>query len=1316
MSREVEAKNQSLPNNCRGRGQRLERHTVVGVPAPPKKGRDGEFQPRFFGLSFLHAQRIRQVRRLQSYVRISGVSSPTANHVEHCVSLWNAIRRAAGFAPCFSSWWSQRTLVVGDPECVPEFPPSSSIALAFLNALQLEVRNLEHRLKAAHHKQLQKRRSSGLAHLYANVRRDAPVPVDVLIESQQVTIDQVDDDTCSVVLRKPAHFDPELPLSCNGHVVRPIMITEDQIFLDSVDSIHAGDLICQSKSTGRLDDVFHAFTEQWSRRWSKHAGIPHSHWDNIFAFARARLGKVEAPGPTYTIDLIRAIAKGKKTKAATGLDGVSRSDFLHLTSSELGAIAGIYHRACDTGDWPQQLTQGQVKSLAKREQPNGTSDYRPITIFAFAYRIWSSISSQHWLKHVSQALDHRLYGNRAGHRAAHLWRSVLEEVENSHTTGVHCAGVVFDLEKAFNTLPRLVCLGIASIMGVDSGTITAWSGALGAMGRRFVVRGSLSLEVGATCGFAEGCGMSCLAMMMLDQIWHEWILESSRLCKPMSFVDNWEVLVSDPALISVAAQATFELANQLDIVVDRAKSFAWATSSQFRQVLKQQGFCVKLDAADLGAHVTYSKQLRNSSLLARFSGLQDFWLKLKSSYGSHGQKAQVVLRAAWPRAMHAVSATWVGLKHYHQLRSAFMQAMRVDGPGANSFLQLHCEGFLMDPHAFAILQTFRDHRDLGASAWHSQVLADLVHRGLDLPSGVVSHVLLKRLHFLHWAVCPDGQVADDYGCFRLLDLNWSELCLRFQASWHRIVTCEIAHRAEFQGFEHVDVMSTRAAMSRLTPYQQGIFRRNLNGSTLTNEHAFRWSLDGCVSCPHCSSNDSLFHRYWECPFSQDLRQALDPVVLDLVPALPRACTVRSWFLRSPLLEPWWAYLLSLPGSVPPPAVTPQGSGPVDFFTDGSCINQESRTYRLASWAVCVATPFDESLNAGIGESQVVGAAALQGMVQTSFRAELMAICAALFYGQQLGRELRIWTDCQGVQFKYMALVQGGCQLKVNSPNADLWAMLLDLVSKIGEGKIKLIKVAAHQQIRASDSAQDIWAYRHNAAVDKAAKMANYDRPQSVWKLWEQLAQQTVGLHNVCQSILDFQLRVCHRWSDNVSTSRPTMPMVAPRRHEVPEMGCRMETVFAVPMAVSQRVLGVEHANRLLSWWNDFVSPADDRLQWVSFAQMYLHYQMVMKHPGAVRVGKAWRDPATAAILQPEQYSFRVRARWFRMQLQRLWKDCRYRINTATTRPRTDRITCFVGCASIPAKQELLMQVDVWLEHKARPVNGHSSLDTLPLAW
>lgn len=134
-------------------------------------------------------------------------------------------------------------------------------------------------------------------------------------------------------------------------------------------------------------------------------------------------------------------------------------------------------------------------------------------------------------------------------------------------------------------------------------------------------------------------------------------------------------------------------------------------------------------------------------------------------------------------------------------------------------------------------------------------------------------------------------------------------------------------------------------------------------------------------------------------------------------------------------------------------------------------------------------------------------------------------------------------------------------------------------------------------------------------------------------------------------------------------------------------------------------------------WVSILEAVDGPLVWVSFAQLYLHYQSVTKHPGNVKVGRKWQDPEDSPLVMPERFSYRVRARWFRMQLQQLWKDCGWSIKTCSTRPKSDILVCFLGSATLPIKSASLTLVENWLKARSKPIGGHGqALDSLPLAW
>ena len=242
--------------------------------------------------------------------------------------------------------------------------------------------------------------------------------------------------------------------------------------------------------------------------------------------------------PTFSVNSIRRCLKRKSSRSATGLDGVSRLDLLALGDADLQLLLHTLSCAGQTGAWPQQVLNGYVRSLAKTEDPLEVGHYRPITVFSQWYRAWSSISARHWLAQLSQVVDPFLCGNVVGCRAGMVWRHVLEQVEAAHRDQTPICGYSADIVKAFNVLPRRPVFIAAKLLGLDQATLVAWAGALSGFVRHFVVRGSVSPGVDSNNGFPEGCAMSCVAMLLLTQLFHKWMVACNAMFRPVSYVDK----------------------------------------------------------------------------------------------------------------------------------------------------------------------------------------------------------------------------------------------------------------------------------------------------------------------------------------------------------------------------------------------------------------------------------------------------------------------------------------------------------------------------------------------------------------------------------------------------------------------------------------------------------------------------------------------------------------------------------------------------------------------------------------------------------
>ena len=202
----------------------------------------------------------------------------------------------------------------------------------------------------------------------------------------------------------------------------------------------------------------------------------------------------------------------KKKRAATGPDGWSREDLLHLPSDITEAILQLITQVEQGRPWPVQLVTGIVHSLEKTPHASKVSAFRPITIFSIIYRNWASIRAREALRYMMQHAPPGCFGNVPGKSATQLWLSLQVLIENYHHNHEFVSGGVIDIVKCFNHLPRVPLISACVTLGMPGEIAKAWQQGLSVMERRFHVRGSTGPGIRSTTGFPEGCPLSVVSM------------------------------------------------------------------------------------------------------------------------------------------------------------------------------------------------------------------------------------------------------------------------------------------------------------------------------------------------------------------------------------------------------------------------------------------------------------------------------------------------------------------------------------------------------------------------------------------------------------------------------------------------------------------------------------------------------------------------------------------------------------------------------------------------------------------------------------
>ena len=1289
----------------------------TGWSAPVKVGRTSDFQPLFHGCNMQHSRWIKQLRRIQNFVRWRANHSDAASNPLHGIALWKSILGSPGFVPDFPTWWPSRsTICVGDVEVLPVFPPDHATALSIMHSFHDEVRRYERLLQTARANHRKFCHAQDPMLIFKDVKRPMPEPVTTLVQAVQATVVNVDHSEFGLELDRPIHLKEDTPVYVAGRKVDVVHAESDKVWISDLADCAVGQKLVQKDFVGSLPALFQAFQEQWKQRWCRHDQIPHSHWNTLLDFAAKVLPFRPVPPLAVTPSLILSEAHRKKKWAATGLDGVSRLDILESCPGTLVSLESLCKRAEADGLWPAQVVAGKVTSLAKRPSAESVDEYRPITVFSMLYRIWSSLQARHLLTQADRWASPGLYGNRPGRRATHMWHCLLSEIETARTNQQPLSGLLCDIEKAYNNLPRWPLLVAAMRVGTPAGVLNAWSGALASMVRHFRVRDNFSSGFVSSTGLAEGDGLSCWGMFLLDEIMHQWMTAQCPSIRVMSFVDDWSYCVPDATLAIAQLDHALEFCRLVDLKLDRTKTVAWSVDPSVRQGMRQAGLKVHHFTRELGAHLAFSRQFTNAVIKDRFRALDQFWEALKSSKASYFRKVTALRSVAWPRGLYGVSSAPIGAQAWIQLRRNAVAALNLRKAGVSPALLLGLVEIDVDPQLQAFMSTVRDARDLlDLVAWDENVFP-YASGLLDLPPNAPSRILVDRLHSLGFRIERTGCVSDQLGSFDLLGGNFAELKFRVDFHWQNHVASEVAHRKTFKDVDRIDPGPARQLLAKLPPDRAALLRLGLVGGFFTEDANSHWTSSQGL-CKWCGQPDSLRHRFWNCPNTQDLRDRLAPRVAPISASLLDVFTLHSWPLRPPSHVLWLSQLLSVPTAVKDTLTDLPSDRWTYVFTDGSCHFQTHPNLRFAAWSAVVASPFDGS--SSWHDPILLGACPLPGLIQTAFRAELYALAFVLHHAASRQSPVVVWSDCLSVIRKYHTYVHGNARLKGNAANADLWQWVLASVRQLGAHNVQVRKVAAHQKAEAAPTAWDGWMTWHNNYADLKAKWANLSRPAEFWRVWELYAAESWTAQELFTEVWQLHLAVADksiRFDAGQTVDEAPLPVPRVVR-QFPQL-CNYTGWSGNVEAAVCHEYGAPMMRRILKWWEvRSVSHQDVPVKWYSVASLYIDYQLSFGCAGPIKAGKAWLDPGLRRYLDPERFAFHVRLKWFRRCLKQFFRGAGIEVGFATCRPSSDVIQAFVQCVSVPWDLWAIRQTEHWLSSQVREpiVRAAKALKHLPLA-
>ena len=726
----------------------------------------------------------------------------------------------------------------------------------------------------------------------------------------------------------------------------------------------------------------------------------------------------------------------------------------------------------------------------------------------------------------------------------------------------------------------------------------AWSGAVTSVQRRFRVRGSVGPPLVASCGFAEGCGLSVLAMAVVDVALHQAVSNASPAATIHSFVDDWQTVACDFPTWSQADQAVQQFAGSWDMELDPAKAIAWATTTQDRALLRSQGARVVLDARNLGGHCSYSRRCTNYTVTQRIKSMAGMWTKLARSCAPYERKVSALMTVAWPRGLHGAEAVNLGEKWLAGLRTRAMEGIGCRKPGANPLLQLG----LISPTSCDPGYKLLESSVMACRSWGSketiQGLLDDNAVGAGMVKTGPAWVLLRRMVQVGISWCPTvSSFQDQLGELDVWNIPIQELQFRLRVAWHDWIAERVGHRPGFQGLHRCDPMTARSLCSNMSADSRALVHIALNGTFWTEDHLYHISEADSPRCRWCAARDGCYHRIWCCPHFAAVRAqvfARHPGSNSYAQpeTMPECQAQHAWPCEPPELRRLWRRLIQLPDTCHVRQPFAAGNA-LHLFTDGACLLPAVPQLRLAAWAVCSAVP----LNA---EPVIVAGGPLAGLVQTAFRAELSAVLAAILVAISRAKPCWVYCDCQGVVDRVQGYMQGFPRPTNRGRNSDLWQRIFDAVQQAGPLLRAIVKVRAHQDPAQAVDQREAWLRHNNHLVDRAADALNKAREPEFQELWERVRKGWVLESLRAQFVLDLHKSIAMAAVGSVEPSRPLGT----------DPGVRGKPVLSCPVAPNEELgrvssmFGYQFVQVLSNWIRLHChAGAGQQARWISMLQI-----------------------------------------------------------------------------------------------------------------
>ena len=956
-----------MPKNFRGRCQPSK---LIQRPVKShfKQGRPGDYQPDMEVHTYRTQAKVKQIRRLQALLFLLRKATWAQEQHAQAWGLWQAILRCTAFHGCFTKW-AQHIPEIGPlPVRLPN-PALLDLVIQFAKHdtnrslwtdRQRWKEKMEYRRRLDFHCQ-------GNARAFARIRDPSQPGVFEIqhhVNDTAICVPQPDG-TFLAYCHEASKF--RMDAVIHIHETTATLLNRDEHSL----TLHVH---------GDLPDLEHFDIRQTTVDTHPTSIMNHlqEHWDQYWTVSPDRLD----PPPGFhqmlqqlpqllqdfhmdfsATEVWQQAVKSLNAKSARGIDGISAAELQCLPPQAIDQLKTIL---LDLQVFPSWLMIAKTTPVPKVDQPQ-IHEYRPITVLAQCYRLWSKVVTRVLLQKLSTCMPREVTGFLPGRGPADATYNQQFLLEWAHTTQTCQSGFALDLKRCFNTIGRRSAAKIMQAIGIPQYVIQVWQGSLDHLTRTWSVQGLSSQPCPTNNGLPEGDPMSVTAMLAIAYAWIHHVKTCTRSLTPSAFADNWGWSTLDASQHEPALRATKQMAEYLNMIIDWKKSWLWSTHKHHLPMLKSavkkeaplEHVPEMLNAMDLGAQLTYRGNARLGKLRDRLHKAKIRLQRLERQTEPLPSKTRLVSAGIYPVAMYGMKLVPVGTQHMDALRTVVANALLGPSISRNSAIAIHCTPNLLDPQLVImqrILMAARRFLTRANDAEKSRFFRLVAtHSGLSHECKGPAGVLKYHLGKFGWQLGAQGQlVINAFIQVPFLEVGQSTLLKLCQMQWQEQILTHTDRKA-LRGLPPISRLSTIQVLRKFTAAQQTKLLNEISGAFQTRVQQASWDDQVDPHCPHCGYLDTREHRATTCQALQDLREPYEDTFAWIentgacVGELPvvfcheyRECSMTTqWHQVEPeICQDLHVQLQTLD----------QCGQMITFYTDGSCFHPTLPEYRYAAFA------------------------------------------------------------------------------------------------------------------------------------------------------------------------------------------------------------------------------------------------------------------------------------------------------------------------------------------------------------------------------